>query len=142
MLTTPSLTLKRKLNAAPERVYAAWTDPEKLARWFGPEGTEIDTIEADVTVGGAYRFVLQESDCSEHEVGGVYREIVENEKLVFTWAWKGTPEQQSLVTVRIKPDGDGTILTLIHEQLPDEEMRDRHEDGWTGSFDKLERLFA
>ena len=53
------------------------------------------------------------ADGEQHDVSGVYREIVPNEKLVFTWAWKSTPERESLVTVMFKPDGAGTMLTLI-----------------------------
>ena len=75
----------------------------------------------------------------EHDVGGVYREIVPNEKLVFTWAWKSTPERESLVTVLIKPDGDGSLLTLTHEQFFDEDARDRHQQGWAGALDKMEK---
>jgi len=52
------------------------------------------------------------------------------------------PERESLVTVLIKPDGTGSILTLIHEQFFDEAARDRHHQGWTGCLDKLERYFA
>lgn len=75
-------------------------------------------------------------------MSGVYREVVENEKLVFTWAWRSTPERQSLVTVLIKSDGDGALLTLVHEQFADAEARDRHAHGWGGSLDRLERLFS
>ena len=69
-----------------------------------------------------------------HDVGGVYREFVANEKLVFTWAWDtaAPDEHESLVTVTFKPDGDGTLLTLTHEQLFDDEARDGHEKGWIG----------
>ena len=73
---------------------------------------------------------------------GVYREVVPNEKLVFTWAWKSTPERESLVTVTFKPDGAGTLLTLLHEQFFDADARDRHQQGWAGAIDKLEKLFA
>jgi uncharacterized protein YndB with AHSA1/START domain len=75
-------------------------------------------------------------------VFGVYREIVPNQKLVFTWAWKTTPERESRVTVTFKPDGDGTMMTLLHEQFFDDETRERHNTGWTGAIDKLEKLFA
>jgi uncharacterized protein YndB with AHSA1/START domain len=77
-----------------------------------------------------------------HEVGGVYREVVPNEKLVFTWAWHTTPERESLVTITIKPDGAGSILTLLHEQFFDQAAADGHSRGWSGSLDKLEKLFA
>lgn len=140
--TKPSLTLKRRFNAPPAKVYAAWADPEKLRRWMGPGDVEPLLVEADVRVGGRYRFVMKSSDGEEHDVSGVYREVVPGEKLVFTWAWKSTPERQSLVTILIKPDGDGTLLTLIHEQFFDEAARDRHEHGWTGCLEKLAAYLA
>src|SRR4051812_83631 len=138
----PSLTLKRRLNAAPAKVYAAWTDPDKIKVWFGPPGIEVLQAECDVRVGGRYRFQARSPDGEEHDVSGVYREVVPNEKLVFSWAWKSTPERQSQVTVLIKPDGTATLLTLIHEQFFDEDARNRHQHGWTGSLDKLEQLVA
>ena len=75
-------------------------------------------------------------------MGGIYREFVPNEKLVFTWAWRTMPERESLVTVALKPDGDGTVLILTHEQFADEPARDRHREGWSGTLDKLERYIA
>ena len=53
----PSLTLKRRLNAAPEKVYAAWADPQKLVQWFGPATVEEGSVKADIDlrVGGRYR---------------------------------------------------------------------------------------
>jgi len=138
----PSLTLKRRLNAPPAKVYEAWTDPAKLARWFGPAQAELLRAEADARVGGRYRFVMRTPDGDEHDVGGVYREVTPSRKLVFTWAWHSTPERESLVTVLLRPDGDGTLLTLTHEQFFDEAARDRHQSGWTGSLDKLEKYLA
>jgi uncharacterized protein YndB with AHSA1/START domain len=140
--TKPSLTLKRRLKASPQATYNAWTDPQKIARWFGP-GTYVPTkVEADPRVGGKYNFVMRAPDGEEHDVRGVYREIVQNEKLVFSWAWKSTPERESQVTVTFKPDGDGTILTLLHEHFYDEATRDRHQFGWDGSLTKLEAILA
>jgi uncharacterized protein YndB with AHSA1/START domain len=142
VVAKPSLTLKRRLNASPQKVYAAWTDPAKLKQWFGPDSGAVARAETDLRVGGRYVVVFYTEDGEEHHVSGAYREVVPNEKLVFTWAWRSTPERESLVTLLIKPDGDGSLLTLIHEQFFDEAARDRHAFGWTGSLDKLERLFA
>jgi len=136
-ITKPSLTIKRRFNAPPEKVYAAWTDPEKLARWMGPAGTKSVQAECDLRVGGRYAIKMIMPD-DEHNVSGVYREIVPNERLSFTWAWRSTPERESLVTVTFKKDGDGTIMTLLHEQFFDEKARDDHNRGWTGTMDKLE----
>src|SRR5262245_51492625 len=138
----PSLTLKRRLNAAPPAVYAAWTDPKKLVHWFGPDRGPVTKAETDVRVGGRFHVVFHSEDGEEHDVSGIYREVVANERLQFTWAWRTMPERESLVTILIKPDGDGSLLTLIHEQFFDEPARDRHAWGWNGSLDKLEKALA
>jgi uncharacterized protein YndB with AHSA1/START domain len=138
----PSVTLKRHFKAPPAKVFAAWTDPEKMTRWMGPEGVVGLAAEIDPRVGGRYRLLMKAPDGNEHDVSGVYREVVPNQKLVFTWAWKSTPERESLVTIELKPDGDGTLLTLTHEQFFDETARDHHQQGWVGSLDKLEKFLA
>ena len=140
--TKPSLTLKRWLNAPPAKVFAAWTDPEKVKGWMGPGEVKVLKVECEPRAGGRYRWLMKTPDGEEHDVSGVYREFVPNQKLVFTWAWKSTPERESLVTVEIKPDGDGSLLTLTHEQFFDEEARDRHHSGWTRALDKLEKFVA
>ena len=134
----PSLTIKRRFKATPAQVFKAWTEPAQLAQWMGgPEITSVDA-KADVRVGVGYQIRMTKAD-DEHNVSGVYREVVPNEKLVFTWAWRTMPERESLVTVHLKADGDHTIMTFTHEQFFDEAARDRHEHGWTGSFGKLEK---
>ena len=117
----PSLTIKRRFNAPPAKVFAAWTDPEKVKRWMGPGEVKVLSAESDPRTGGRYRWLMQAPDGEQHDVSGVYREVIPNEKLVFTWAWKSTPERESLVTVTFKPDGDGTLMTLTHEQFFDEQ---------------------
>jgi len=91
--TKPSLILKRRLNATPEGVYAAWTDPQKIVRWFGPGPGPVALAETDVRPGGRYAVTFIE-DGEEHHVSGVYCEVVPNEKLVFTWAWRTMPERE------------------------------------------------
>ena len=137
----PSLVIKRRFNAPPEKVFGAWTDPKKMTRWMGPGNVQKVVAECDLRVGGRYHIKMIVPD-DEHDVSGVYREIVPNEKLVFTWAWKSTPERESLVTVTFKGDNGGTIMTLLHEQFFDEEARDRHNAGWTGIMDRLEKYLA
>jgi uncharacterized protein YndB with AHSA1/START domain len=82
-------------------------------------------------------------DTSEnHHVSGIVQEAVAGKKVVYTWAWQSTPDRESLVTVEFKPDGDGTLLVLTHEQFFDEPARDRHNNGWTAALDKLEAYLA
>jgi uncharacterized protein YndB with AHSA1/START domain len=142
MLTRPSLTLIRRFKAPPAKVYAAWVDPAVMSLWFGPAGAEILQAETDPQVGGRFRILMRTPDGEEHGVSGVYREVVDAGRLVFTWAWRTTPERESLVTVTFEGDGEGTRLTLLHEQFFDEAARDRHLGGWTECMDRLEALVA
>ena len=137
----PSLTIKRRFKAPPEKVYTAWIDPEKMSRWLGPPDVIKVNTTTDVTVGGRYTIQMIVPN-DEHNVTGVYREVVPNRKLVFTWAWRSTPERESLVTVTFTPDGDGTLMTLHHEQFFDEAARDRHEKGWSVIVERLDALLA
>ena len=139
----PSLSIVRKLDAAPGKVWRAITEPEMLKQWMAPrDDYKIPVVEADLRVGGRYHIVMNAPDGQVHDVSGVYREIVPNKKLVYTWAWKSTPERESLVTLELRAAGGGTQLTLKHEQFADAETRDRHEQGWTGSVGRLERVLS
>ena len=138
----PSLTLKRRLNAAPEKIYAAWTNPRHLVKWFGPDSGPVTHAETDVRVGGSYSVTFHTENGEQHTVSGVYREVELNRKLAFTWAWITMPERESFVTILIKPEGEGSILTLIHEQFADQKARDDHEMGWNGCLDKLAAFAA
>lgn len=144
MLAKPSLTLKRRLAAAPEKVFQAWTDPEKLIRWFGPADAVQGSLRAqlDVRVGGSYQINFSTADGEAHQVSGIYREVVPDRRLVFTWAWVTTPERRSLVTVTLSPEGAATLLTLHQEEFFDEKARDGHHRGWTGTLDKLDRFLS
>ena len=139
----PSLTLTRRFNAAPEKVYAAWSDPQRLVQWFGPAGVEEGSVKADIDlrVGGGYRISFN-ANGNYNEVGGVYREVVPNQRLVFSWAWHSTPERESLVTISIKPEGSGSLLVFNHAQFVDEKARDNHQRGWTELLAKLESYLA
>ena len=134
----PSLTLTRHIKAPVERVFKAWIEGEALRRWFGPrDSVSVSVADVDLRIGGRYRIVMQEPGGETHRVSGEYREIVPNERLVFTWAWESTPERQSLVTVVLRPVQGGTDLTLTHAQFFDEAARDRHAAGWGGSLPRL-----
>ena len=140
----PSLTLTRRFRARPEKVWAAWTDPEKLIAWFCTTKAKPGSMRAelDVRVGGRYRISFDMESGEYSEVGGVYREVMPNEKLVFSWAWHSTPERESLVTVSIRPDGTGSLMVFTHEQFFDETARDNHNKGWTELFAQLEQVLA
>jgi len=114
-----------------------------MIRWWGVTGHPSTPVaEADLRVGGRFRVRFHTPDGAQHCVSGVYRELVPDRKLVFSWAWQSTPERESQVTIDLKPDSDGTLLTLTHEQFFDETARDDHRRGWTLALDNLEKVFA
>ena len=75
-ISKPSLTIKRRFNAAPAKVFSAWTDPEKVKRWMGPGEVKVLRAETDARTGGRYRWLMQAPDGEEHDVSGVYREVI------------------------------------------------------------------
>jgi uncharacterized protein YndB with AHSA1/START domain len=135
----PSLTLTRSYPVAPEKVWRAWTDPEAIKRWFGPgPGEPVSLAELDVRAGGRFRIVFGGADGRAHECAGVYKEVVPNRKLVFTWCWpNSTPERVSVVTIVFRDLNGNTELHFRHEQFFDEAARDGHQRGWTKALENL-----
>ena len=137
------LQVRRVYQAPVAAVYAAWTDPEQMKQWVGPgDAWGESEVTTDVRVGGRYRMVMHAPDGEVHRVGGVFREVIPNNKLVYTWAWESTPERESLVTVEFKPSGHETELLLTHRRFFDTQARDRHQQGWNGSLDRLGRFLS
>ena len=134
--------ISRVFDAPRERVWQAWTEVERLKQWWGPGGDDpVWLAEVDVRVGGRFRIVFGGPQGRDHECAGVYREVVPNRKLVFSWCWPNTtPERVSQVTVLFKQVAGGTDLEFRHEQLFDEAARDGHKRGWSESLVKLERF--
>jgi uncharacterized protein YndB with AHSA1/START domain len=120
-------------------VFEAWTDPKILAKWFFPNSAfEVPVAETDVKVGGRYRIVMKSPDGALHDVSGVYREIVANKRLVFSWAWASEPEAETIVTIDLRRRDGTTELTLTHDRFASESAREKHLHGWTGCLGNLE----
>jgi len=135
-----SLEIKRFINATRNRVYAAWTDPAQLRQWFGPENVRTRDIVAETRVGGKFRWDLTNPEGEEMTVQGEYRELQPGRKIVFTWQWQDDEtweSHNSIVTVELSDVAGDTELRLLHEQLPSEESRDNHNDGWNSLLNKL-----
>jgi uncharacterized protein YndB with AHSA1/START domain len=138
-----SLEVTRFINASPARIYKAWTDPAQLRQWFGPENVRTRNITADVHVGGKYRWDLTSPEGEEMSAFGEYKELVPGKKIVFTWQWdddEAWENRTSVVTIELFERGGGTELRLRHEQLPSQESRDRHNEGWNSLLARLEQF--
>ncbi|ROZ78330.1 SRPBCC domain-containing protein [Ramlibacter sp. WS9] len=135
----PSLSITRHYAVPPEKVWRAWTEPQALSRWFGPADTEsVTSAELDVRVGGRYSIAFRTADGEEHRVSGVYQEVAPLRRLRFTWAWQSTPDRVSLVAIELEPKDGGCELRFRHDRFFDQQARDNHERGWTGTFIKLD----
>lgn len=118
------------IDAKPETVFAFFTDPKMHVRWMGTEAT------LDPTPGGVYRVNCTGSDTA----AGQYVEVVPHSRLVLTWGWEGEghpcPPGSSTVEFTFTPDGEGTLLRMVHRDLPDE-LVDGHGEGWDHFFERL-----
>jgi len=109
------VVITRVFDAPRALVFKAWTDPQHLARWWGPKGFTNPVCEVDPRVGGAWRIVMRAADGTEYPCGGVYREFVEPERLVFTnnsADKEGNPILDGLTTVLFAEESGKTKLTL------------------------------
>lgn len=142
-----SVTAHRHLKAPVETVFAAWTNPEMLAKWFGPKGFTIPEVQSDLRVGGAYKIAMQPPQGALFYHQGIYKEIDPPLKLSFTWELENQDCEgsagltcETIVTIELKPAHGGTDLYLTHDLLPTEAARDGHNMGWNSSLDCLEEF--
>lgn len=137
----PSLKINRFIKAPRQQVFAAWTDPEQLREWFGPEHVQTRRLTANPQVGGRFQWDLTSPEGEEMTVKGEYREVIPNQKVVFTWQWQNDEDwmTDSVVTVELSDAKGGTDLCLTHERLPNEKSSNGHTKGWNSSLDKLEK---
>jgi len=145
-MTTPSSTerpvldIEQLISGPPDAVFQAWLDPEQLKLWFCGSNTTVSCVEIDARVGGGYRIVMTDADRDWIHTG-IYQEIDPPRRLVFTWCTPSTNEQETLVTVTLKPEAGKTRLRLVHERLPAATF-EGHRDGWIELIGKLNDLLG
>ena len=138
--TTLSLLLSRVIRAPRPRVFQSFGSIEEFKKWFGPGDCHVTDGEMDFRRGGAYRLAMH-TNMGPAELVGAFDEIVPNERLRFTWTWRNNPPMAAwgnmTVTIEFADHRDGTLVTIQHDGLLDEEVRAGHNHGWCGSLDKL-----
>ncbi len=142
-----NIVLTRIIDAPRELVFQAWTDPKQLARWWGPKGFTNPVCEVDANPGGALRMVMRAPDGAEYPMKGVFQEVVESERLVFTNIAidaQGNHLLEGLTTVTFAEHEGKTKLTLQTGAVALVPHADRYlegmEAGWTQSLERLEKL--
>ena len=137
-----SLLISRTYPASVERVFKAWTDANQLGQWFAPTDDYTTQASVDLEVGHEYRIAITHKGGNVHTILGTYRLIDPPRKLVYTWRWEGGPTADTLVTVDFAPDGNATKVTITHEQFTNTEDRDKHNEGWNGCLNRLQRTLT
>jgi uncharacterized protein YndB with AHSA1/START domain len=138
------VVITRMFDAPRALVFKAWTDPKHLKLWWGPKGFTNPVCETDPRVGGAWRVVMRAPNGEEYPCGGVYREIVEPERLVFTniaTDKEGHPVIDGLTSVTFAEDAGRTKLTLRTRGVAVVSYAAAYlagmEAGWTQSLERL-----
>ncbi len=150
-LSQRELTLTRVIDASPERVFAAWTQPELLKQWFTPRPWTTPVVEVDVRAGGSSFFLMRGPEGQEFPNRGVYLEVVPNRKLVFTdayvKAWEPSEKPFMTAVVTFEPTADGKTnytARVMHATVADREQHEKmgFHAGWGAAADQLEALLA
>ena len=147
MATLPDalkLEINRTLPAARSLVFDAFTDPNELARWWGPEGFRIPSLEFDPRVGQSYRIEMQPPEGDAFYLTGEFRVVDPPTRLAYTFRWEDPDpdDVETVVDLSFRDSGHSTEVALAQGLFKTEARRALHRDGWTDGFDKLERLIS
>ena len=139
-----ALEMTRVLPAAPSRVYEAFSDPDVLAKWWGPQGFSTPSLEFDPRVGETYRIEMQPPDGEAFYLTGEFRAVDPPNRLSFTFRWEepDPDDVETLVELSFVDLGESTEVVLTQGVFRTEGRRALHRDGWADSFDKLEALLS
>ncbi|MGY4645797.1 SRPBCC family protein [Cellulomonas sp. URHB0016] len=133
-----TFTITRVLDAPRAAVWRAWTDPDEMTHWYHPRGltTPRESVAVDLRPGGEYRYTMVAPDDTAYPTGGVYREVVEPERLVFTWGDPGDDEAP-VATVTLDDLGDRTRMTFRLDGVPGAPGDGSYYDGWVSALEVL-----
>jgi uncharacterized protein YndB with AHSA1/START domain len=137
-----ALELNRTLPAAPSVVFAAFTDPDELGRWWGPAGFSTPKVAFDAKVGESYRIDMQPPEGDAFYLTGEFRVVDPPARLAFTFRWEDPDpdDAENVVDVSFRDSGEATEVVVTQAPFKTEARRALHRDGWTDSLDKLEAL--
>ena len=149
MTAGKTLTISRVIGAPPERVYAAFLDPEELAEWLPPTGFSAEVHHLEPEEGGTFRmsFTGETEELAEYgsTFGGTYHELVPGERIVHTDAFETDDPAMAgemTITVTFEAVEGGTEVTVRQENIPEPIPVEDANAGWTDSLDNLERLLV
>jgi uncharacterized protein YndB with AHSA1/START domain len=138
-----TLRLERLIPSPPELLFALWTEPAQLIRWWAPEGYEASVNDLDTRPGGRWRVTMRRTDGGVVVTSGIYRIVEPPRRLVFTWAWEdesGARGHETEVVVSFEAAPGGTRVVLLQRRFESKQARDNHTVGWSSAFDRLTKI--
>lgn len=140
------LIVRRLIPGSPELVFDAFSDRQSLEQWFTPNpGIVVEVLEFAFVTNGRFRFRYTMGNGRQAVVGGVYETIVRPSRIAMSWIFEA-PDPLANVPMRVAFDflgkASATQVTVTHEGIPTDQACTVHQDGWEGTFDQLEELWA
>ncbi|PWT96892.1 MAG: hypothetical protein C5B53_08830 [Candidatus Melainabacteria bacterium] len=141
---TNTLEVRRTIQAPVEKVYRAWTEPEQISQWFGCDKVARARVTQELKVGGQYRIEANCADGSPGLVYGTFKEIIPNQKLVYSWTNGSAeyPASDTIVSVEFIARGSETEIHLVHSNFALAKSVEGHTMGWQECLEKLARFVA
>jgi uncharacterized protein YndB with AHSA1/START domain len=138
------LEMRRAFPAPASVVFAALTDANQLAKWFGPQGYTVSGVSFRARVGDSYRIEVQPPDGDAFLIVGEFRDVLAPSRLTYTFAYEAPDpdDVETVVELSLNDRGASTEVSLKQGRFKTPARRALHQDGWRDSFDKLERLIA
>ena len=139
-----TLEMNRALPAAHSLVFEVFTDPNELARWWGPEGSSTPSLEFDPSVGENYRIEMQPPEGDAFYLTGEFRVVDRPTRLAYTFRWEDPDpdDVETVVDLSFRDFGESTEVVFTQGLFKTEARRALHRDGWTDGFNKLEALLS
>lgn len=138
------LRMERVLSARRDRVWRAVTEPDELAKWWGPKGFTIPSLQFEPLRAASFRIAMQPPEGELFHLHGEFREVEPPLRLAYTFRWDppDPDDRETLVTLSLRGLGDQTEVELTQGEFATEERLSLHDGGWSDSFDKLEELLG
>lgn len=136
--------MQRAVSAARSVVFQAFVDSGELAKWWGPEGFTVPTLNFDARVASTYRITMQPPEGDAFDLTGEFRAVDPPARLVYTFVWEppDPDDVETLVELSFRDLGEATEVMVTQGPFKTEARRALHHAGWTDSLNRLERFLS
>ncbi len=135
--------LTKEFPVSKKKLYKAWIEPSQLKQWWKPLDKQLTDITNDVTEGGHVHYGFEEGDL---EINGKYLEVIENEKLVYTWNWElpndAVNRGEYILRINFNGDQNNSSIDITQENFKEEHAIQPHKEGWENALEDLKNYLT